>query len=101
MAQSPVSSHVNSDSGSRRTQEVVMSQIVTVGATVLFAFLISAVHLNVAQAQTRTVAVACGKQLQKQCGGVPVLANNLRECLQKSQGKISARCVALANKHCQ
>ena len=42
-------------------------------------------------------AVACGKELKKQCGGVPVLANNMRECLQKSQGKLSARCVALAN----
>jgi hypothetical protein len=42
-------------------------------------------------------ALACGKELQKQCGGVPVLANNMRECLQKSQGKISASCVALAN----
>ena len=72
-----------------------MSKIVTVGATVLFAFLVSAVHFNVAQA--RTVALACGKQLQKQCGGMPVLANNLRECLQKSQGKISPRCVGLAN----
>ena len=75
-------------------KEVVMSKIVTVGATVLFAFLISTVP-DVAQA--RTVALACGKELQKQCGGMPVLANNLRECLQKSQGKISARCVALAN----
>ena len=42
-------------------------------------------------------ALACGKELQKQCGGVPVLQNNMRECLQKSQGKISPRCVALAN----
>ena len=75
-----------------------MSKIVTVGATVLFAFLISAVHLNVAQAQTRTVAVACGKQLQKQCGGMPVLANNLRECLQKSQGKIL--CAVVRQTHC-
>jgi hypothetical protein len=61
------------------------------------AILLSAVHFNVVQAQARTVALACGKELQKQCGGMPVLANNLRECLQKSQGKISARCVALAN----
>ena len=42
-------------------------------------------------------ALACGKELKKQCGGVPVLANNMRECLQKSQGKLSAKCVALAN----
>ena len=53
------------------------------------------VHFNFAQA--RTVALACGKELQKQCGGMPVLANNLRECLQKSQGKLSPKCVALAN----
>ena len=42
-------------------------------------------------------ALACGKQLQKQCGGVPVLANNMRECLQKSQGKLSPSCVGLAS----
>ena len=42
-------------------------------------------------------ALACGKELKKQCGGVPVLANNMRECLQKSQGKLSERCVGLAN----
>src|SRR5262245_38978108 len=42
-------------------------------------------------------ALACGKQLQKQCGGVPVLANNMRECMQKSQGKLSPSCVGLAN----
>jgi hypothetical protein len=28
---------------------------------------------------------------------MPVLANNLRECLQKSQGKLSPKCVGLAN----
>ena len=42
-------------------------------------------------------ALACGKELQKQCGGVPVLQNNMRECIQKSHGKLSPRCVALAN----
>ena len=42
-------------------------------------------------------ALACGKELTKQCGGVPVFANNMRECLQKSQGKLSPRCVGLAN----
>jgi hypothetical protein len=36
-------------------------------------FLISALHYNVAQAKSRTAtAVACGKELQKQCSGVPV-----------------------------
>jgi hypothetical protein len=41
--------------------------------------------------------LACGRELTKQCGGVPVVANNMRECLQKSQGKLSERCVGLAN----
>jgi hypothetical protein len=41
-------------------------------------------------------ALACGKQLQKQCGGVPVLANNMQECLKKSEGKLSPSCVGLA-----
>jgi hypothetical protein len=60
------------------------------------AILISAVHYNVAQAKSRTaIAVACGKELQKQCSGVPVLANNMLECLQKAQ--VSARCAALAH----
>jgi hypothetical protein len=59
-------------------------------------FLISALHYNVAQAKSRTAtAVACGKELQKQCSGVPVKANNMLECLQKAQ--VSARCHALAH----
>src|SRR5215813_13657856 len=41
-------------------------------------------------------ALACGKQLQKLCGGVPVLANNMQECLKKSQGKLSPSCVGMA-----
>src|SRR5262249_38053639 len=62
------------------------------------AILISAAHFNVAQAQKgRAAALACGKELIKQCSGVPVQANNMLECLQKSQEKLSARCVALAN----
>jgi len=66
------------------------------------AILISAAHFNVAQAQNnpkkgRAAALACGKELIKQCSGVPVQANNMLECLQKSQEKLSARCVALAN----
>jgi hypothetical protein len=63
---------------------------------------ISAVYFNVAQAQdnpknTRAVALACGKELKNQCSGVPVAANNMLECLQKSEKKLSARCTALAN----
>jgi hypothetical protein len=66
------------------------------------AILISVADFNVAQAQTdktknRAAAVACGKELAKQCGGVPVRANNMLECLQKDQEKLSKRCVALAN----
>jgi hypothetical protein len=65
--------------------------------------LLSAAHFNVAQAQdnpkqTRTaIGLACGQQLKKQCSGVPVQANNMLECLQKSQEKLPARCRALAN----
>jgi len=55
--------------------------------------LISAVHYDVAQARSR--AAACGKELQKQCTGVQVLANNMLECLQKA--KLSPRCAALAH----
>jgi hypothetical protein len=59
-------------------------------------FLFSALHYNVAQAKSRTAtAVGCGKELQKQCSGVPVKANNMLECLQKAQ--VSARCAALAH----
>jgi len=66
------------------------------------AILISAVHFNVAQAQDNTkkgraVAVACGKELKNQCSGVPVQANNMLECLQKSREKLSTRCATLAN----
>jgi hypothetical protein len=57
---------------------------------------LSAIHYDVAQAKSRAaVATACGKELQKQCTGAPVLANNMLECLQKA--KLSARCAALAH----
>jgi hypothetical protein len=65
--------------------------------------LISGVHLNVAQAQDSpkkhrvAVAIACGKELTDQCNGVPVHANNMLECLQKDQTKLSKRCAVLAN----
>ncbi len=64
------------------------------------AILISGATFNVAQAQNnskRTIALACGKELKKQCSGVPVQANNMLECLQKGQEKLSERCVTLAN----
>lgn len=60
--------------------------------------LISVVHHNGAQAKTRTAGgLACGQQLKQQCTGVPVQANNMLECLQKSQEKLHRRCVVLAN----
>jgi hypothetical protein len=67
--------------------------------------LILGAHYNVAHAahdnpkKTRT-AVACGKEIKKQCSGVPVgvpvQVNNVLGCFQKSQEKLSARCAALA-----
>ena len=62
---------------------------------VSFAMLISVVHCDVAEAKSRAVASACGKELQQQCSRVPVAANNMLECLQKSQ--VSRRCAALAH----
>jgi CBS-domain-containing membrane protein len=65
--------------------------------------LISAVQFNVAQAQNgpkknrAAVAIVCGKELTNQCNGVPVHGNNMLECLQKDQSKLSKRCAALAN----
>jgi hypothetical protein len=60
------------------------------------AILISAAQFDVAQAK-KGRAASCGKELQKHCGGTPVLANNMLECLQKNQEKLPPRCVALAN----
>ena len=67
-------------------------------AAIIPAYLISVLISadNAAQAKSRTVAVACGKELQQQCSRVPVAANNMLECLQKSQ--VSRRCAALAHK---
>ena len=48
---------------------------------------------NVAQAKSRT-AVACGKELQRQCTGVPSQANNMLACLAKA--RVSTRCHAVA-----
>jgi len=49
---------------------------------------------NGAQAKSRTAA-ACGKELQQQCSRMPVVANNMLECLQKA--RVSLRCQALAH----
>jgi hypothetical protein len=64
------------------------------------AWLFSVVILNSAvQAQDnpRKSRAACGKELQKQCTGVPVLANNMLECLKKNHERLSPRCAARAN----
>jgi len=64
------------------------------------AILISGATFNVAQAQNnskRAIALACGKELKKQCSGVPMQANNMLECLKKGQENLSERCVTLAN----
>ena len=62
------------------------------------AILISAAHFHIAQAQKgRAAAVACGKDLQKQCTGVLVFGNNMLECLKRDQDKLAKRCAALAN----
>ena len=77
---------------------VRLSAITAITWLLSVAILISVANFDVAQAQKgRAAALGCGKELQKQCGGVPVLANNMLECLKKSQGKLSARCVAFAN----
>jgi hypothetical protein len=68
-------------------------------AAIIPAYLLSAAMLisadKAAQAKSRTVAVACGKELQQQCSRLPVAANNMLECLQKAQ--VSRRCAALAH----
>jgi len=76
--------------------------------TLLFsaAILVSASYFDFAQAQSRAVARACGKEFMKQCSGVPVgvpfgvpvKPNNALQCLQKNHENLSAKCAALANK---
>ncbi len=61
------------------------------------AALISATHFDLAQAQSKKTAQACGQEMLKHCSGVPVQANNMLECVRKEQGGFSKRCVALAN----
>ena len=72
------------------------------------AILISGAQYNVAQAQDNPkqhrMAVACGKELRKQCGGgavagVPVRSGHKQRSrvLPKEPRKLPARCAALAN----
>ena len=80
------------------------------------AILISGAQYNVAQAQGNpkkhgtAVALACDKEIKKQCSGSRVdpglmgadrtaaspVVNSVLGCFQKSQEKLSARCAALA-----
>ena len=70
----------------KRMQRTIRFSAIAATATFLsVAILGSVANLNVAQAKSRAGALACGKQLQKQCGGVPVLANNLRECRKRAK----------------
>lgn len=73
-----------------------MQRTVRLSAVAAITLLSVVASFNVAEAQSRAGALACGKQLQKLCGGMPVLTNNLRECLKKNQGKLSPRCAAFA-----
>ena len=75
---------------------VRLSAIAAITWLLSVAVLISAAQFDVAQAKSRA-AVGCGKELQKHCSGMPVLANNMLECLQKNQEKLPPRCVAHAN----
>ena len=87
---------------------VRFSAIAAMTSLLSAAILISAAHFNLAQAQSRAAARACGQELTKQCSGVSVSpftlnANPARvpgttslQCLQKNQENLSARCVALA-----
>ena len=74
-----------------------------------FSILIFGAQCDVADAQGHSkrtkAAVACGKEIKKQCGGgpvgvpvgVPVGASSVLDCFQKSQKNLSSRCAALAN----
>ena len=72
------------------------SAIVAITWLLSVVVLISAAQFDVAQAK-KSRAAGCGKELQKHCGGMPVLANNMLECLKKNHEKLPPRCVAHAN----
>lgn len=86
---------------------VRFSAIAAMTSLLSAAILISAAHFNLAQAQSRAAARACGQELTKQCSGVSVSPFTLNvnpsvpkttslQCLQKNQENLSATCVALA-----
>ena len=74
---------------------VRFSAIAAITLLLSVAILIPAARFNVVQAQDDSLA--CGKELIEQCNGVPVKANNMLECLQKNQEKLSKKCAALAH----
>src|ERR1700761_9765844 len=83
---------------------IVCSSVI-IPTWIRFAVIIaSASQINVAQAlgaqrSTRAEsALVCGKELKTRCSGVPVLANNMLECLHKEQSQLSKRCAALGNR---
>ena len=85
------------------------SAIVAITWLLSVAVLISAAQFDVAQAKKgRAAVLACGKQLQKQCGGVPVLANNMQSVLKRSKENFpqdalhtpTMLCVAVREMHC-
>src|SRR5689334_18977532 len=80
----------------RMQRTVRLSAIAAITSFLSVAILISVANFNVAHAKSRA-ALGCGKELQKHCGGMPVAANNMLECLQKNQEKLPPRCVAHAN----
>ena len=86
--------------GSRENENMQKAVRYGVIAASFPVWLFSLVILNSAvQAEDnpRKSRAACGKELQKQCTGVPVLANNMLECLKKNHERLPPRCVARAN----
>ena len=74
------------------------SAIAAITSLLSGAILISAGQFDTAQAKKgQAAAVACGKELQQHCTGVPVFGNNMLECLKRDQDKLSKGCAAMAN----
>src|SRR5262245_40851029 len=81
----------------RRIMTARFSAVAAITWLLSVAVFVSAAHFDVAQAQSKSkkdkaVALACGQEMKKRCSGVPVLANNMLECLRKEQANLSPRC---------
>jgi len=76
------------------TRSVIQALLLSL-AILIFNAQFSAAIAQDTPKKTRT-AIACGNAIKKQCSGVPVQANNVFECFQKSQDKLPKRCGALA-----